>query len=75
MLLLPTLSGTSAPATSTPTDAAPAAGWSATVIHVQALDNGQGSVLTLQLPDTQARRVAAAAAGNLDVVLVAAGGP
>ena len=63
-------SGTSS---STATSAA-GSGWAATVTDVQNLNNGQGSVVSVQLPDSQARQAAALPSGDVDVVLVASGG-
>ncbi len=48
--------------------------WTATVLDVQALDNDQGTVLTLQLPEAQAHQLAGLGAGSLTAVVVA-GGP
>lgn len=76
VLLIPATTGASSgsPEMSTPTSTRKAAGsgWAAIVTDVQTLGNDQGSVLSLQLADTQARQVAAA--GSLNVVVVAAGG-
>ncbi|PWG13292.1 flagellar biosynthesis protein FlgA [Streptomyces sp. V2] len=55
-----------APAENTPS--APPASWSATVTDVHADDTGQTTVLSLLLPRTGARELAAAPAGRLGVV-------
>lgn len=48
--------------------------WSATVLGVEMLDNGQGTVLTVQVAAGEAPQLAAVAPGDLDVVSVAVGG-
>lgn len=51
----------------------PSAGWAATVTGVQALDSGQGSVVTVLLGEADALRVAALGSGLVSVVVVAGG--
>jgi len=51
----------------------PAAGWVATVTGVQALADGQGSVVTVLLAEADAARVATLPAGQVGVVVVSGG--
>jgi len=51
----------------------PAAGWVATVTGVQALADGQGSVVTVLLGQADAARVAALGSGQVGVVVVSGG--
>ena len=68
--LVPT-GGTSQQATAPTT--VPAAGWAATVTGVQALDSGQGSVVTVLMAQADAVRIAALGSGQVSIVVVAGG--
>lgn len=63
------------PEDGTGTRASSSAGpWSATVVHVSPQANGQTTVVSLQLPSTSARRVAATPPGQLSLVAMPVGG-
>ncbi len=59
--------------TGVPPTGVPAAGWAATVTGVQALADGQGSVVTVLLGQADAARVATLPAGQVGVVVVSGG--
>ncbi|MDT0263614.1 hypothetical protein [Jatrophihabitans lederbergiae] len=64
---------TGVPPTGVPPTGVPTAGWAATVTGVQALADGQGSVITVLLGQADAARVATLPAGQVGVVVVSGG--
>jgi Chaperone for flagella basal body P-ring formation len=67
VLLIPTPAAGSAPASA----GSGAAGWAGTVIDVRPAGEGQGSVVSVLLPQPNAVQVAATGAGQLSIVTVA----
>jgi hypothetical protein len=64
---------TTAGSTSSPPAPAPAGGWNATVIGARPATDGGETIVSLQLPDGDARQLAAAPAGSVTLVALSSG--